>query len=178
MKMMVASGMKHVTYAESTFAFNIIARFKKTLNLKTFTNWAQSLHGMQQKRLIQYSQYLNVATMRLLTEADYRRQEDEQFRLISAIRGLGEEYIDQLVPDCVKILVNECNTLGETLLRHTMHRLGTGDGKGGHLISMNNLVEVIKLFHYNCTHIDKTELRFWVFNNDLVVENLEHHRDD
>ena len=52
MKMMVASGMKHVTYAESTFAFNIIARFKKTLNLKTFTNWAQSLHGMQQKRLI------------------------------------------------------------------------------------------------------------------------------
>ena len=72
-------------------------------------------------------------------------------RFLNAIRGLGEEYIDKIVPDCVKILVNECNTLGETLLRHTLHRMGSGDGKGGHIITLNRLSDVIRLFHYNCT---------------------------
>ena len=38
-----------------------------------------------------------------------------------AIRGDGEEYIDYIVPDSVKMLVNESNTLGETLMRHTLH---------------------------------------------------------
>ena len=40
------------------------------------------------------------------------------------------------MPDCVKVLVNECNTLGETLMRHTLHQYATfsrDDGKGGRL---------------------------------------------
>ena len=105
-----------------------------------------------------------------MTDEDYRKQTDEQYRFINAMRGLGEEYIEKLVPDCVKILVNECNTLGETLLRHTLHRLGTGDGKGGYIITLHKLAEAIKMFHYNCTQIDKHELRFWVFNNDMIVD--------
>ena len=52
---------------------------------------------------------------------------------------MGEEYIDKVMPDCVKILVNECNTLGETLMRHTLHQYATfsrDDGKGGRLITL------------------------------------------
>lgn len=67
---------------------------------------------------------------------------------------MGEEYIDKVMPDCVKVLVNECNTLGETLMRHTLHQYATfsrDDGKGGRLITLQNLVNVIRLFHYNCT---------------------------
>ena len=58
---------------------------------------------------------------------------------MSALRCMGEEYIDKVMPDCVKILVNECNTLGETLMRHTLHQYATfsrDDGKGGRLITL------------------------------------------
>ena len=59
--------------------------------------------------------------MRLETHEDYMKHRTEQDRLISALRCMGEEYIDKVMPDCVKVLVNECNTLGETLMRHTLH---------------------------------------------------------
>ena len=68
-----------------------------------------------------YSQYLNVAKMKLVTDHDFERQRLGQLKFMYAIRGDGEEYIDYIVPDSVKMLVNESNTLGETLMRHTLH---------------------------------------------------------
>ena len=55
MKIMIESGMKYVTHAEASFAFNLIAKFKNTLNIKTWLNWTKSMQGLGQKRLIQYS---------------------------------------------------------------------------------------------------------------------------
>ena len=52
---MIDSGMKHVTYAEASFTFNILSRFKATMSMRTFENWAESFEGLGQKRLIQYS---------------------------------------------------------------------------------------------------------------------------
>ena len=98
-----------------------------------------------------YTQYLNVATMRLLTDEDQERNRLEQQKFVNAVRALGEEFIDKVVPDCVKVLVNECNTLGETLMRHTLHQFGVGDGNGNIMITLKNLMQVIKMFHYNCT---------------------------
>ena len=46
---------------------------------------------------------------------EHDKNRHDQLRFINAIRGLGNEYIDKVAPDCVKILVNECNSLGETL---------------------------------------------------------------
>lgn len=45
-KMMFDSGMKYVTVAEATFVFKIISNFKKSLNSKTFENWAVSMEGL------------------------------------------------------------------------------------------------------------------------------------
>ncbi len=55
MKIMNDSGMKYVTHAEASFTFNLIAKFKNTLNVKTWLNWTKSMKGLAQKRLIQYS---------------------------------------------------------------------------------------------------------------------------
>ena len=82
------------------------------------------------------------------------------------------------MPDCVKILVNECNTLGETLMRHTLHRFGVGDGNGKIMITLKNLMAVIKMFHYNCSQVDQNELRFWVLNNQLIIDAPQHFRED
>ena len=95
-----------------------------------------------------------------------------------AIRGDGEEYIDYLVPNSVKMLVNECNTLGETLMRHTLHQYGQDDGKGNKMISLEALSLVIKLFHYQMTEVDSYELSTWVFNNNLIINAPEHFREE
>jgi len=39
-KIMIDSGMKHVTHAEASFIFNILSRFKSTMSMRTFENWA------------------------------------------------------------------------------------------------------------------------------------------
>ena len=88
-KMMVDSGMRYVTLAEASFVFNILAKHKKTMNLGTFENWARSLIGLTQKRLIQYSQYLDVATMTMKTDEDFEKARLDQMRFVNAMRGYG-----------------------------------------------------------------------------------------
>lgn len=63
-------------------------------------------------------------------------------------------------------------------MRHTLHQFGVGDGQGNIMIALHDLVHVIKLFHYNCTQIDRNELRFWVFNNGLIIDAPQHFRED
>ena len=63
-------------------------------------------------------------------------------------------------------------------MRHTLHRYSTNDGKGSHMITLNDLGHVIKMFHYHSTQVDSFELRFWVFNNDLIADTPEHFRED
>ena len=45
--------------------------------------------------------------MRLVSDEDQERYRVEQMKFINAMRCLGDEYIDKVVPDCVRILVNE-----------------------------------------------------------------------
>ena len=63
-------------------------------------------------------------------------------------------------------------------MRHTLHRFGVGDGNGNIMITLENLIKVIKMFHYNCTQVDQNELRFWVLNNRLIVDAPQHFRED
>ena len=150
-QMMIDAGMKHVTFAEASYTFNLLGEFKPRMDLAMFKTRMHSFDGLGQKRLIMYSQYFNVATMRLDRDEDYERNRQEQIKFCNAFRALGDEYIERIVPDCVKILVNECNTLGETLMRQTLHRFGVGDDNGNIMITLENLIKVIKMFHYNCT---------------------------
>ena len=55
-------------------------------------------------------------------------------------------------------------------MRHTLHKFGVGDGDGKIMITLDNLVKVIKMFHYNCTQVDSNELRFWIFNSKVIVD--------
>lgn len=34
------------------------------------------------------------------------------------------------------------------------------------------------MFHYKCSQVDKSELRFWVFNNDLIVDSPKYFQED
>ena len=43
---------------------------------------------------------------------------------------------------------------------------------------MKNLINVIKMFHYQCSQVDQQELRFWIFNNDLIVDNPKYFKED
>ena len=45
--------------------------------------------------------------MRLVSDEDQERYRVEQMKFINAMRCLGDGYIDKVVPDCVRILVNE-----------------------------------------------------------------------
>ena len=46
------------------------------------------------------------------------------------------------------------------------------------MITLEALVLVIKLFHYQCTEVDSYELSSWVFNNGLIVDAPEHFREE
>ena len=67
-----------MTNAETEFAFNIISKFHEKLNTKTFINWGKSMEGKSQKRLIQYSQYLNIAKMQMEDRPGSKAYEEQQ----------------------------------------------------------------------------------------------------
>ncbi len=46
------------------------------------------------------------------------------------------------------------------------------------MITLTHLQDVMALFHYRCTTIDINELRFWVFNNDLIIDAPKQYRED
>ena len=55
--------------------------------------------------------------MRIEQPEDFEAKKKEQINFISAIRGLGGQYIYDVIPTCVKVLISECHNLGATLLR-------------------------------------------------------------
>ena len=63
--MVIDCGMRYASDAESAFVFNVISQHKNSINKGTFVSWATDLEHKSQKRLIQYSQYLNTAKMRI-----------------------------------------------------------------------------------------------------------------
>ena len=97
---------------------------------------------------------------------------------LQALRGNGEQFIEDAIPQCVKILVSECYNLGRTLMRQTIRKFSVGDGKGGSIIELRQIIGILKMFRYNCTTIDENELRFWVLNHNLISETPEFYREE
>ena len=52
------------------------------------------------------------------------------------------------------------------------------DGGDGHLVTLEELFDLLKMFHYRCTTADYNELRFWVFNMNLIADAPEYYRED
>ena len=75
--MMIDSGMKYVTFAEASYTFNLLGEFKSRMDVQMFKNRMETFHGLGQKRLIMYTQYLSVATMRLDRDEDYEQHRTE-----------------------------------------------------------------------------------------------------
>lgn len=72
--MIERSGFKNVTDAESLFVFNIISKFKPSLNTITFESWAVSIVNKNQKTLIQYSEYLDTVNMRMRSDQEVAKR--------------------------------------------------------------------------------------------------------
>ena len=92
--------------------------------------------------------------MKVEQPEDFEVKKKEQIKFISAIRGLGGQYIADVIPTCVKVLISECHSLGETLLRQTLRKFSVGDGRGGSLIEFHEIVRILQMFRYNCTTTD------------------------
>ena len=88
-QMIIDSGMKHVNTAETAYAFNVINKGYQTtgITLKTFRNWGRSMEGTHQKQLIQYSEYLNIATMKMETPEEQKRKAGMSTKFLKMIKG-------------------------------------------------------------------------------------------
>jgi hypothetical protein len=115
-KMMVDANMKHTTDCEVEFVHNIIAKFKNWITGPVFVAWAKSFRGRTSRKLIQYSQYLNILTMKMETPEKAEKRNRAETKFHRAIRGIEDESILDIMPDCVKALMTEYASLGETII--------------------------------------------------------------
>lgn len=82
------------------------------------------------------------------------------------------------VPDCIKILVSEMASLGESLVRNTINKFSIVSddpaGKECYMIELDALIEVIIMFKYNFHPLkDRHDLRCFIINNSLIALNKD-----
>jgi len=86
-KMLEDAGMNYVSDAETGFAFNVIAKFQPYLNRESFTIWGESMHGKIKKKLIYYSQYLDIKNMKMDTQKEWNDKRKQEQKFYHAIQG-------------------------------------------------------------------------------------------
>jgi len=126
-QLMVAVGLPNITDAENNFAFNVIANHGRHLTKKVFFDWVESMQGRGKKRLIYYSQYLDLADMRIKTPAELAAQERKESEFYRVIRGDFEEGVEDRIPRVVKFLANEMHLVGESFIRKAIERHSSVD---------------------------------------------------
>jgi hypothetical protein len=113
------SGMTMATEAELNFIWKVINKFaiKFQLNRNTFMSWGESMQGMSPKSLMYYGQYLDTkdSIMKLSwTDSDGKMRRERQF--FNAMTGKDGQSVQRIVPDCIKLLVSECLSVGESMV--------------------------------------------------------------
>ena len=114
--MMMDAKMQYATDAEVEFVHNYIAKFSNRLSPKHFEAFAALMRFKTKKRLIQFGQYL---TIQKYTEKQEQITDQKAAKFLDALNG-RDEAITDVTPDCVRWLIGEFATLGETLIRQTM----------------------------------------------------------
>lgn len=75
-------------------------------------------------------------------------------------------------PDCIKILISEMASFGETLIGNTISRYSVlGDDEEGNeclMIEMDEMIKVIELFNYRFLSGDRNDLLSYLYNNSLI----------
>ena len=120
--------MVYATEAEVRFVYTIISAYAPHLKLQTFVDWGKTMEGATQKKLILYTQYLNTTKMIIEEPKQFQKKQEKMYNFLQAIRGNGDQFIEDLVPSSVKVLISECHNLGETLMRQTIRKFSVGDG--------------------------------------------------
>lgn len=87
-------GFTDVTDAEVGFCFNVISFFSKHINKKVFLDWVSSMIGRPRKKLIYYSQYLDIHTMRMRTQEDMKQKMEKESQFYHALRGVDDNNIE------------------------------------------------------------------------------------
>ncbi|TNV74030.1 hypothetical protein FGO68_gene14997 [Halteria grandinella] len=158
-----------VTEAEIQFIFNVMSFFERHLKKSTFMEWIQSMLGREKKKLIYYTQYLDVQTMTIRKPEDLVLRNAKEAKFYRAIRGVDEEAIQVITPSVVKFLANEISLLGDIFLQQTIERSAMVDENDRVLIEFDSLIQVLTRFSYFSTREDRNELRVWLFNNHLFA---------
>ena len=91
-----------------------------------------------------------------------------------------EDSIQDVTPDCVKVLVSEYATLGETLISQTMSHFAVIDQTEGasDVIEFASLVQIISMLKYSCQFADENDLRFWLFNKSVITKTPKFYQQD
>jgi hypothetical protein len=90
---------------------------------------------------------------------------------MKAIRGVDTKSIEDVMPDCVAVLVSELASVGETLIKQQIRQFSSQTDKPGEsdVIEFKNLSEMIGKFKYHLGSADEIDLRYWLFNQDLMA---------
>ena len=83
-----------------------------------------------------------------------------------------DNVLPKVLPDCVKLLIIECHSLGDSFMRNTMSRYGSQDSKGNMLITIEDIIKSLNILGYKCRFADTHDLTWWIFNSNLIVRKV------
>ena len=101
-----------------------------------------------------------------------RNHTERSLQFMDIMKGNRVNDLPPELPDCIKVLVNECHSLGEIFMKNTLNRFSKNDFHGGRILMTNDVMMALNMFGYNCRTVDSNELRWWVFNNNLIVDKV------
>ncbi len=111
-----------ITEAELTFTFNIMAFFQKFLRKETFLEWIKSMMGRTEKKMIFYTQLLDIHTMSINTARDLEERSKKEADLYTALSGKDETCILTITPRVIKFIASEINQMGEVFVVKTFEK--------------------------------------------------------
>ncbi len=74
--------------------------------------------GRTKKQLIYYSQYLDIHTMQVKSDADLMLRSQRESQLFNTLRGVSETpELNNVKPQIIQFLANEINLLGQYFVK-------------------------------------------------------------
>ena len=100
-------------------------------------------------------------------------QKQAEMLKIARMFQIPSNLVPIYTPDCVKILISEMVSLGETMIGDTIGKYSVlGDDEDGnecYMIELDELIKVIALFKYRFLSGDRNDLLSYLFNNSLMA---------
>lgn len=122
------------------------------------------------KPLMYYGQYLK--TQEAINKTDTRDRDTRyslQKQFLDAVRGFCETPLWHVIPDFIKLLIGEAETLGYSMIYSMLKQYSFWAEKNVFLIDTENFLKMLGELNYHHTLLDFYELKFWMFNHCLFA---------